>query len=232
MVKLEELVAEHIKAGSSVQNLTRALLDCGLYVDYQEAFKVAQHELLLAHTQLSHESIMSNPAITQKIWSYTGEKNNYSVHCRNHDTLDNTIVPKDEPFKLVGLDGNTYYPMYPRDPILPISERKGCLCAMLPFTGSSMMEQYFKEKSQEQKAKKSDNASPMNGYRLLDELGNLIEKLEDEFCSEIEDEILAVFKVVLSIKKLSPIKHPLPLKGLQTATMTITVKKKHLLRIV
>ena len=228
MTKLEDLIAEHMKEGSSVQVLARALLDCGLYTEYQEAYNVAQYELLLAHTKLSHESIMSNQAVTQKVWRYTGEKNNNSVHCRNHASLDNTIVPKDEPFKLVGLDGKTYYPMFPRDPVLPHEERVKCVCMMQGSTGSSMMERYYEEKKQNLKAGNSDNVIPMDGYRLLDELSVLIEKLEDEHCADVEEEILSVFKVVLNIEKLSPYQTSIALKRLADCYYENDCKEKAL----
>ena len=46
----------------------------------------------------------------------------------NHQAMSGQIVPKNEPFTLTGADGSTYYPQYPRDPILPASESVNCHC--------------------------------------------------------------------------------------------------------
>jgi hypothetical protein len=42
--------------------------------------------------------------------------------------MDGQVVPKTEAFELRGRDGNTYRPMYPRDPLLPACETINCHC--------------------------------------------------------------------------------------------------------
>ena len=87
----------------------------------------------------SYNSIINNQAVDRKKWKYTGDYRNNSEHCRNHASLDGTVIPKDEPFTLVGLSGETYYPLHPRDPSLPAEEREQCLCIVQGIAADSVV---------------------------------------------------------------------------------------------
>jgi len=51
----------------------------------------------------------------------------------SHAEMDGQVKPADEPFELIGRDGNTYYPMEPRDPLLPAEEVVNCNCDSIPY---------------------------------------------------------------------------------------------------
>ena len=46
----------------------------------------------------------------------------------NHVAMNGQKVKKDETFTLIGADGSTYQPKYPRDPVLPVGETANCHC--------------------------------------------------------------------------------------------------------
>lgn len=58
---------------------------------------------------------------------------------QNHVEMNGAKVPKKEPFELIGVDGITYYPMYPRDTILPAGESVNCHCINQPVISEQIL---------------------------------------------------------------------------------------------
>lgn len=120
------LVKETIESGSSIADLTRKIQEGGWRNEYYQARRYALTETLRAHSVAHEEAIQQSPACDKKEWRHTGGTKN--TPRPNHVAMDGQIVPKDQPFELIGRDGTTYYPMYPRDSTLPASESVNCHC--------------------------------------------------------------------------------------------------------
>ena len=74
--------------------------------------------------------------------------------------MDGQIVLKNEPFEMVGKDGKTYYPQYPRDPILPVGETANCHCFAQDVLDTDMKDKPLKERQELQsKAVEDDDAA-------------------------------------------------------------------------
>ena len=124
--QISSLIEQTISDGDSIADLSRKILDGGFRNEYYQAKRVAVTEVLRAHSVAREESIQQSPAVEGKEWKHTGA---HKIKPRqNHVKMDGQIVPKDEAFTLVGADGNTYYPAFPRDPLLPAGESVNCHC--------------------------------------------------------------------------------------------------------
>lgn len=55
------------------------------------------------------------------------------------EDMDGVRVPKGQPFTLIGADGNTYYPMTPRDVCLPPRESVNCHCLLQPVVSEEVL---------------------------------------------------------------------------------------------
>lgn len=124
--EIENVLTTGLKEGQSVAEFTQAILDSGIRDEYYKARRVSVTETLRAHSYAQQEAIMQSPAAESKEWVHTGSHMNEPR--QNHVDMNGTVVPKDEPFELVGADGATYYPMFPRDSILPPGESVNCHC--------------------------------------------------------------------------------------------------------
>lgn len=124
--EIEKLLTDTLKEGKSVADFTQALIDGEIRSERYRARSAALTETLRAHSVAQQEAITQNPAVESKEWVHTGEYRNSPRE--NHVAMNGVIVPKDEPFTLEGADGETYYPMYPRDPSLPPGESVNCHC--------------------------------------------------------------------------------------------------------
>lgn len=124
--EIEKLLTDTLKDGKSVADFTQALMEGGIRSERYRARSAALTETLRAHSVAQQEAITQNPAVENKEWVHTGSYKN--APRENHEAMNGVIVPKDEPFTLEGADGETYYPMYPRDPSLPPGESVNCHC--------------------------------------------------------------------------------------------------------
>ena len=115
-----------IDEGKSVADFTQELIADGIRNEQYTARRAAVTEMLRCHSVAHDEAMAQDPAVVKKKWVHTGGYKNQPR--ANHVAMDGQIVDKDKPFKLTGADGVTYYPMYPRDPILPAGESINCKC--------------------------------------------------------------------------------------------------------
>lgn len=124
--QIENILKKGFEIGSDISSVTRDILDSGIRDEYYRARRVAVTEVLGAHNAAKQEAAMQNPCITEKMWRHTGSHKNEPRE--NHVEMDGQKVPVSEPYTLTGADGETYYPMFPTDPILPPGERINCHC--------------------------------------------------------------------------------------------------------
>ena len=135
--EIENILTAGLKEGSSIATFTRNILDSGIRNEYYKARRVAVTEVLTAHRAAQQEAFMQSPAVSEKAWKHTG--NHMNEPRQNHVDMDGQRVPVGEPFELTGIDGGTYYPMYPGDPILPPEERINCHCIDQPIVNEDIL---------------------------------------------------------------------------------------------
>lgn len=123
---LSALIENAISSGDDIQSLERRIISGGWRSERYQARRIAITEVLRAHSVAREEAIQQSPATDKKEWRHTGGHKIKPRH--NHIAMDKQIVPKDQPFTLIGKDGNIYYPMFPKDPILPAGESINCRC--------------------------------------------------------------------------------------------------------
>lgn len=124
--QLSKLIEDTITSGSSIQDLTRKILEGEWRNEYYQAKRLALTEVLRAHSISREEAIQQSPATDRKEWVHTG---GHKIAPRpNHVAMNGQIVAKDQPFELLGADGVTYYPRIPVDPNLPAGEAINCHC--------------------------------------------------------------------------------------------------------
>lgn len=124
--QIERVLADGLENGDDIQTITRAIQDAGIRESYGRARTTAITEVLAAHNVAHQEAQTQNPVVSQKMWRHSGA---YRIAPRpNHVDMDGQVVDVDQPFTLVGSDGNIYYPMYPCDTSLPAKERINCHC--------------------------------------------------------------------------------------------------------
>ena len=124
--EIENILAKNLKDGNGIQDFISDIQNSGIREERYRARRAAVTESLRAHSVAQEESIQQSPAVEDTEWVHTGSFRNDPRP--NHQAMSGQIVPKNEPFTLVGADGGTYYPQYPRDPILPASESVNCHC--------------------------------------------------------------------------------------------------------
>lgn len=135
--EIENILVAGLKEGQSVAEFTQAILDSGIRDEYYKARRVSITEVLRAHSVAQQESFMQSPAVGDKTWRHTGGHMN--APRQNHVDMDGQVVPKSEPFVLIGVDGVTYYPMYPRDTTLPAGEAVNCHCIEEPVVSEEVL---------------------------------------------------------------------------------------------
>lgn len=124
--QIASLIEDTVSSGVSITDLTRKIQEGGWRSEYYQARRFALTETLRAHSVAREEAIQQSPAVEEKEWKHTGSHKNEPRS--NHVAMDGQIVSKSEPFVLIGKNGITYYPMYPRDSTLPASESVNCHC--------------------------------------------------------------------------------------------------------
>lgn len=128
---IEKLITDGMQNGLGVQELATQIKNAGIRNTRWKARRVALTEMLRCSSVAAQDAMTQSPACAGKRWVHTGAK--YSVPRENHLAINGQEVPKDQPFELLGRDGVMYYPMYPRDPILPAGESVNCHCLAQPI---------------------------------------------------------------------------------------------------
>lgn len=135
--EIETILETGLTNGDSIAVFTQNILDSGIRDEYYKARRVSVTEVLRAHNVAQQEAFMQSPSVTGKLWRHTGS---YRIAPReNHVAMDGQTVGKEEPFTMQGIDGNTYHPMYPIDPILPAAESINCHCICEPVVDESIL---------------------------------------------------------------------------------------------
>lgn len=135
--QIEHILDKGLQNGSSVATFTLEIMDSGIRDEYYRARRVALTEVLRAHSVAQQEAFMQSPAVSEKMWRHTGEYRNEPR--QNHVDMDGQRVAVNEPFELIGADGGTYYPMYPRDTNLPAGESINCHCITQPVVSEDIL---------------------------------------------------------------------------------------------
>ena len=152
------LIEDSISSGASIVNLTRKIQEGGWRNEYYQARRFALTEVLRAHSVAREEAIQQSPAVDQKEWMHTGSHKNKPRS--NHVDMDGQIVPKDQSFVLKGRDGNTYYPMYPRDSSLPAAEAVNCHCIHRGIVNEDILGLSYEErKAMQEEVIENDNVA-------------------------------------------------------------------------
>lgn len=156
--QIADIIQMTIDKGESIEKLIRKIMDGGWRNEYYQARRVAVTEVLRAHSVAREEAIQQSPSTDRKEWKHTGaHKNNPRP---NHVDMDGQIVPKSQPFELVGKDGAIYHPMYPRDSILPASETVNCHCIHRGVAADDALGMSLEERRQlQQKNIEEDNGA-------------------------------------------------------------------------
>ena len=123
---IENILLQGLEEGQGVQDVTQAIMDSGIRDEYFRARRAAVTEVLRAHSVASQEAMMQSPAVEEKEWKHTGSYRN--VPRQNHVDMNGQRVPKGDTYTLIGADGRTHHPAYPRDPVLPAGESVNCKC--------------------------------------------------------------------------------------------------------
>ncbi|MDE7244996.1 MAG: phage head morphogenesis protein [Oscillospiraceae bacterium] len=124
--EIESILTSGLEGGIGIPEFTRKIIDSGIRDEWRKARRVAITEVLTAHRAGQQEAYLQSPSTSAKMWRHTGTY--VSGPRLNHKDMDGRKVPKDQPFELLGADGNFYHPMYPGDTSLPPGERIECHC--------------------------------------------------------------------------------------------------------
>ena len=135
--QIENILTTAIAEGSSVAEVTQAIIDSGIRDEYYRARRTSVTEMLRVHSVAQQEALMQSPSVEEKAWVHTGSYKN--TPRQNPVDMNGVRVPKSETFTLIGADGVTYYPMYPRDSILPPGESVNCHCLVQPIVSEDVL---------------------------------------------------------------------------------------------
>lgn len=135
--EIEAVLKKGLNDGKGINDVANLIADSGIRSPGYRARRVALTEVLRAHGYAQLESYIQSPAVEEKMWKHTGAYRNDPR--QNHVDMDGVHVPKGQPFTLIGADGNTYYPMAPRDVCLPPRESVNCLCLLQPVVSEEVL---------------------------------------------------------------------------------------------
>lgn len=135
--EIEAVLKKGLDDGKGINDVANLIADSGIRSPGYRARSVALTEVLRAHGYAQLESYIQSPAVEEKMWKHTGAYRNDPR--QNHVDMDGVRVPKDQPFTLIGADGNTYYPMTPRDICLPPKESVNCHCLLQPVVSEEVL---------------------------------------------------------------------------------------------
>ena len=148
--EIETILQTGLQNGDGIAVFTQKILDSGIRDEYYKARRVSVTEVLRAHNVAQQEAFMQTPSVAKKMWRHTGS---YRIAPReNHVAMDGQTVGKAQPFTLQGIDGATYYPMYPVDPILPAAESINCHCFCEPIVDEDILGMSLEERQALQQA--------------------------------------------------------------------------------
>lgn len=122
--ELENIIIDGIDNNKGIAQVIQDIRDSGTREEYYQARRTAVTEVLRAHSVAQQEAYDLNPVIEEKEWKHCSSNNPR----QNHLDIHGQRVQKNKPYTLIGADGKTYHPMYPRDPILPAGESINCGC--------------------------------------------------------------------------------------------------------
>lgn len=135
--EIEAVLKKGLNDGKGINDVANIIADSGIRSPGYRARRVALTEVLRAHGYAQLESYIQSPAVEEKMWKHTGAYRNDPR--QNHVDMDGVRVPKGQPFTLIGADGNTYYPMTPRDVCLPPRESVNCHCLLQPVVSEEVL---------------------------------------------------------------------------------------------
>lgn len=142
--QIESLISNAFESGASIEDLKHKLMAEGVRNEEYRARSTALTEMLRAHSVAMEEAIQQSPATDRKGWRHSG------VHRiaprENHVVMDGQIVAKEKPFVLIGRNGSTYHPMFPRDPNLPAEEVINCHCTHIPIVNDEVLGMSLEER--------------------------------------------------------------------------------------
>lgn len=143
---ITKIIQDGFAEGGDIASVTAAIKDSGIRNEYYRARRAALTEVLRAHNVSRQEASMQNPAVTGKTWRHTGAHKNEPRE--NHVAMDGQTVDVDKPFTLTGMDGTTYYPMFPVDPDLPPEEAVNCHCLSQEVVDENILGLSLEERQQ------------------------------------------------------------------------------------
>lgn len=147
--EIENILKKGLEEGAGMPEFTRRILESGIRDERYRARRVAVTEVLRAHSVAQQEAFMQSPAVEEKMWKHTGDYRNEPRE--NHVEMNGERVPVPARFTLRGADGKTYYPLYPRDTILPAKESVNCHCLCQPVVSEDILGMSLEERQELQR---------------------------------------------------------------------------------
>lgn len=140
----EALIRSALEKGEGVEDLKCQLIVDGVRNEEYRARATSLTEMLRAHSVAREEAIQQSPATDRREWRHTG---GHRIAPReNHVAMNGQIVAKEKPFTLIGRNGSTYHPMFPRDPNLPAEEVINCHCTHFPIVNDEVLGMSLEER--------------------------------------------------------------------------------------
>lgn len=165
---LRNTLIDGINGGIGIDEISRNMVDNGALKTRIRARTTAVTEVLTANRVASNEAIIQSPETDRKQWKHSGS---YRIAPReNHIKMNGQVVLKTQPFKMIGADGKTYYPMIPGDTSLPPAERINCHCIVSPVLDDSVFNMPLEERQalQQKCIQEYDEFNGLNTGNSLD----------------------------------------------------------------